>query len=84
MSTLSIQIPDTLHRQAQRLAEREHTSLDQLIALALTEKLSAWMTEEILETRARRGSRERFLHALDQVPERPPLAGDEWPPADGP
>ena len=67
MSALSLRLPNSLHRRARELAEREGISINQLVATALAEKMSALMTEEYLEQRARRGSREKFLAALAKV-----------------
>ncbi len=67
MSTISLRLPDSLHETARALAEKESISLNQLITLALAEKVSALMTEEYLEERARRGSRKKFRRALNKV-----------------
>ena len=77
MSTLSIRLPDSLHVKARELAKRDNISLNQMVAAALAEKVSALTTEEYLENRAKRGSRKKFLRALARTPARPPLAGDE-------
>ncbi len=68
MSTISLRLPDSLHKQARKLAEQESVSINQLITLALAEKLSALMTEEYLEARAKRGSRKKFQRAMAKVP----------------
>lgn len=68
MSTISLRLPDSLHKQVRKLAERESVSINQLITLALAEKLSALMTEEYLDERAKRGSRKKFERALAKVP----------------
>jgi hypothetical protein len=49
------------------LAKREGISINQFISTALAEKLSALMTQEYLEARARRGSRRKFDRALSKV-----------------
>ena len=72
MSTLSVRLPDSIHARLKALAERERVSMNQLITTALAEKLSALDTEEYLEARGKRGSRKRFLKALDAVPDAPP------------
>jgi predicted transcriptional regulator len=77
MSTLSVRLPDSLHRQLREVAEREGTSINQLIATAAAEKLSALLTEEYLERRARQGSRAAFEAVLAKVPASPALPGDE-------
>lgn len=56
MSTLSIQLPDSLYKTLQSLAEQDGVSLDQLIALAVAEKISALTTEGYLQERASQGN----------------------------
>jgi hypothetical protein len=79
MSSLSLRLPESLHRQARELAEREDISINQLIATALAEKMSALMTGEYLAERAARGSRKKFDHVLRKVRanRHPPVAGEE-------
>ena len=68
MSTISLRLPDSLHKKVRKLAEKESVSINQLVTLALAEKISALMTEENLETRAKRGSRKKFERAMVKVP----------------
>jgi len=79
MSTISLRLPDSLHKQVRKLAERESVSINQLITLALAEKLSALMTEEYLEERAKRGSRKKFGRAMAKVPKILPESYDRLP-----
>ena len=67
MSTISLRLPDTLHKTVRELARKESVSINQLITLALTEKISALMTEEYIAKRARRGSRRKFEKAMARV-----------------
>ena len=67
MSTLSVRLPDSLHKQIKQLAKEEGISMNQFIALAVAEKLSALMTVEYLEERAKRGSREKYEAVLSKV-----------------
>ncbi|HZG43962.1 MAG TPA: DUF6290 family protein [Longimicrobium sp.] len=69
MSTLSLRLPDSLHKAVKELASREGISINQFVATAVAEKMSALMTEEYLQERARRGSRERYEAALAEVPD---------------
>ena len=55
MSTLSVEIPTSIHRHAQRFAEQEGITLSQLVSSAVGEKLSALEAMEMLEERARKG-----------------------------
>jgi len=79
MSTMSLRLPESLHERARELAKKEGVSINQLVATALAEKLSALDTVQYLEARAARGSRKRFLEALDRTPSVPPMPGDELP-----
>jgi hypothetical protein len=79
MSTISLRLPDSLHKQVRKLAERESVSINQLITLALAEKLSALMTEEYLEERAKRGSRKKLERAMAKVPKILPESYDRLP-----
>lgn len=69
MSTLSVRLPGSLHRGVKELAKREGVSMNQIIATAVAEKLSALMTEDYLGERAARGSREKFEAVLEKVPD---------------
>jgi len=79
MSTLSLRLPKSLHERARVLAEQEGMSINQLIATALAEKVSALDTLGYLRERAARGSRRAFLDALGEVPDAEPIPGDELP-----
>jgi hypothetical protein len=76
MSTLTIQIPDSLARQLHACAEDEGVTVDQLLASAAAEKLSALMTVDHLRQRAARAKREDFIAFLDAAPDLPPVEGD--------
>ncbi|GIK55201.1 MAG: toxin-antitoxin system HicB family antitoxin [Chloroflexi bacterium] len=67
MATLRLRIPDYLHKMAREVAKTEGISVNQLITLAVAEKLSALATESYLEERAKRGSREKYEAALAKV-----------------
>lgn len=79
MTSLSLRLPESLHRQVRELAEREDVSMNQFIATAVAEKMSALLTVDYLEARARRGSRSHMHAVLERVPDVPPIPGDEWP-----
>ena len=67
MSSISLRLPASLHKQVRELAERENISINQFIATALAEKMSALLTGEYLAERARRGSRTKFDRVLRKV-----------------
>jgi hypothetical protein len=67
MTALSLRLPTSLHRKLAEVAAHEGISINQLINSAVAEKMSALLTEEYLETRAKRGSRRKFDAALAKV-----------------
>ncbi|MCP5277235.1 MAG: toxin-antitoxin system HicB family antitoxin [Thiobacillus sp.] len=77
MSTISVRLPDSLHKLAREVASQDHVSMNQFIASAVAEKISALATETYLNERAARGSEAKFRAALAVVPDVPPVAGDE-------
>jgi len=81
MSTLSLRLPESLHRKIRELAERDDISLNQFIAMAVAEKTAALLTVDYLEERGRRGNIALFDRVLAQVPDVPPVPGDELPTA---
>ncbi len=77
MSALSLRLPDSIHNHIKEIARQEGVSINQFIASAVAEKISAIMTEDYLTERAKRAKRSDFTHILDNVPSRKPLPGDE-------
>jgi len=77
MSTLSLRLPESLHRKVKELSQKENISINQFITSALAEKISALLTEEYLEKRAQRGSKEQFERALSKVPDVEPEEYDK-------
>jgi uncharacterized protein (DUF1778 family) len=82
MSAISLRLADSLHRTVRDAAHKEGVSINQFISTAVAEKLSALLTEEILEARAKRASREKFERALAAVPDLPPSEEDAIPSED--
>ncbi len=77
MSTLSLRLPDYLHKGIRKLARREGVSINQFITLAVAEKLSALTTEGYLAERAKRGSRAKYEAVLAKVPDVEPEPYDQ-------
>ncbi|MGF1601809.1 MAG: toxin-antitoxin system HicB family antitoxin [Thermosynechococcaceae cyanobacterium] len=69
MSNLSVQLPESLYKSLQMLAQQDGISVDQFIATAVAEKISALTTETYLEEMASRGSRAAYDAVLAKVPD---------------
>ena len=81
MSNLNVQLPESLYKDLQALALKDGISIDQFIATAVAEKLSALMTESYLEDLAKQGIRQKYDAVLAKVPDVEPELYDELPPA---
>jgi uncharacterized protein (DUF1778 family) len=80
MPTLSIRVPDSLHRAIKDLAAKEGYSMNQFLITAAAEKLSSLETVDYLRKRAERAKIKDFDQLLKMVPDAPPDSGDELPP----
>jgi hypothetical protein len=76
MSTLTVQMPESLAQQLRECAAKEGVTVDQLLSSAVAEKLSALMTLDHLRERAHRANRQDFIAFLDASPDVPPVPGD--------
>ena len=77
MGALSLRLPESIHRHIREIAKTEGVSINQLISSAITEKMSAIMTEEYIKKRAERAKIEDMESILNKVKDRIPLQGDE-------
>lgn len=80
MSMLNVNIPESLHRRAQSLAQDDGVPLDQFIATALAEKVAVLDADSYIRERAARGSREKFDRVLSKVPDVEPEEQDRLSP----
>lgn len=67
MSTMSLRLPESLHDRLREVADQENVSMNQIVTMALAEKLSVLDAEQYLSERAERGTREKFERALGKV-----------------
>jgi len=77
MGALSLRLPESIHRHIRDIAKAEGVSINQLISSAITEKISAIMTEEYLQKRADRANIKDMEAVLNKIADRKPLKGDE-------
>jgi HicB family len=67
MSTLSVRLPESLHEQLRKLAEKDGVSINQFITLAVAEKLTAMQAAEYFKRRASLGSRDDYDAVLGAI-----------------
>jgi hypothetical protein len=77
MSTISLRLPESLHKKVRELAKSEDVSINQLITTALAEKMSALMTVDYLRECGALGDRAAYDTVLAKVRDVEPDKGDE-------
>ncbi len=77
MTTLRASIPDDLHEAVLAQAEREHISVDALISRTLRATVALPLLGLTVEKRAAQGNWQDFDRIMEQVPDAPPVPGDE-------
>jgi len=76
MSTLTIELPESLKKLIEALAEKEGYSVSQFMASAAGEKLAVMTTLDYLRREADAGRREDFEKYLAAAPDAPPSETD--------
>jgi hypothetical protein len=77
-SNFALRLQASLLDEARKLAEAEGVALNQLINVAVAEKLSALRTESYFKERAKRADIPRVLAILDKAGKgTPPMKGDK-------
>ena len=77
MSTISLRLPDSLHDSVRKLAKKDNISINQFVATALAEKMSALITEEYLSERAAKGDKRKYRKVLAKIKNIEPDENDQ-------
>ena len=79
LSNYALRLQSSLLEELRHVAEEEGTTINQLINVAVAEKLAALRTERYFQERAARGDRDAFLRILEKAGTEEPREGDELP-----
>ena len=79
MSTVTLQLPESLKKSIEALAAKEGYSVSQFLASAAGEKLAVVLTMDYLCREAAAGRRADFDKYLAAVPDAPPPEEDRLP-----
>jgi predicted transcriptional regulator len=77
MTTLTIQLPDSLMKNIEALAAKEGYTISQFIASAAAEKFAVVLTMDYLKRESQAGRRSDFERYLAAVPDVAPQEGDQ-------
>jgi hypothetical protein len=76
MSTLTIQIPESVRKNVERLAKADGVSVDQFFSTAAAEKLAVLETVDYIRARAERADESAYAKVLEKIPAAPPA--EDW------
>jgi hypothetical protein len=76
-STYPLRLPKSLKDVVAKVAKRDHTSINQFIAIAVAEKISVLETEQLFVERAKQANLDAFRDLLFRQGGEPPPSGDE-------
>lgn len=77
MSSYSLQLPEALLEEVRRLAAQNQVTLDQWLLTAISEKVGAERTIQLLRHYAERADVAQFDRILSRVPDVEPISGDD-------
>lgn len=75
----ALRLPASIKAEAERLAAAEGTSLNQFVATALAEKVSALRTADYFADKRERAEWARFDELMGRTAGEPPRSGDDLP-----
>jgi uncharacterized protein (DUF1778 family) len=78
-AVIQLRLPRSIKAGVERAAKRDGTSMNQLIATAVAEKLSALETMDFFEERAKRADFDAFDRFMNHDGGEPARMGDELP-----
>ena len=78
-STYPIRLPKSLKDAVELASRKDGTSMNQFIAMAVAEKISALKTATFFSVRQQRADYEKFDALMSRQGGMPPIAGDEVP-----
>ena len=76
MTTLSVRLTDSIHKKMKEISKKDHISLNQFIATAVSEKVSLFLAEDYLLNRGKKASHNQYLSVLKKVKKRKAFSED--------
>ncbi len=79
MSTMQINLPDSIRQRVEFFASEEGVSTDDFLAAVITQRVAVAEADSYIRRRGSRGSAERMLDRLQRVPDVEPEPYDRIP-----
>lgn len=77
MTSITVELPNSIRKKLEELAAAGGFSIEQFLASAASEKLSVMLQNDLLEKEAGMGSLDEFKKYLENVPDVPPVHPDD-------
>ena len=77
MGNLTLRMPDSYHFAIKKIVAKDNISINQFIVSDKEEKIASLETQQYLEQRAEKASKEKFIKVLSKVPDTEPLDFDK-------
>lgn len=77
MNTLKIKLNSPTVQRIQEIVKKDKTSIEHFIELAVAEKISSLYAVEYLNSRAKKGSKQKLKKILAKAPDREPFDFDK-------
>ena len=78
-STYPLRLPKSLKDAVEQASRKDGTSMNQFVAMAVAEKISALETATFFSVRQQRADYEKFDAIMSRQGGLPPIIGDELP-----
>jgi hypothetical protein len=76
MSTLSIQLPDSIRQRVEVLAREDRVGVDAFVATVLSQRIAVAEADSYVRRRAAQGSAQQMLDILEMAPKVEPEERD--------
>lgn len=77
MSTVSIEIPETIRSRVEHIAHADGLSVDDFITSVLSQRIAVADADSYVRNRARKGSADKLIELLNKAPDVQPDSFDQ-------
>ncbi len=77
MSTLQVNVPDSIRHRVEHFAQADGVSVDDFVASILAQRIAAADADSYIQKRAVRGSAGKLIDLLAKAPDMPPEQADQ-------
>jgi len=76
LAKLQLRLPDSIHQKVREIAQKENTSMNQLLVTSISNEVVRYETRQFFVERATDFNEQDFLDALNEIPATEPQEQD--------